>query len=96
VHHFYRNEILCSPGLQLAQHVVERRTIAAPNLLKLHTHAQLFEIKWDGFRALLHSDKDGVRLVSRNANTFKTFPALCERLARDLPRRPRRTGMRLH
>jgi hypothetical protein len=37
-----------------------------------------------------------VRLVSRNANTFKTFPALCERLARDLPRRPRRTGMRLH
>ena len=44
----------------------------------------LFEIKWDGFRALLYSDKDGVRLVSRNGNTFKSFPGLCEGLARDL------------
>jgi bifunctional non-homologous end joining protein LigD len=44
----------------------------------------IFEIKWDGFRALLHSDKDGVRLVSRNENIFKSFPDLCEGLARDL------------
>jgi bifunctional non-homologous end joining protein LigD len=44
----------------------------------------IFEIKWDGFRAILHSDKDGMRLVSRNGNTFKSFPALCEGLARDL------------
>ena len=44
----------------------------------------LFELKWDGFRSLLHSDKDGVRLVSRNGNTFKSFPGLCEGLARDL------------
>ena len=44
----------------------------------------LFEIKWDGFRALLYSDKEGVRLVSRNGNTFKSFPGLCEGLARDL------------
>jgi bifunctional non-homologous end joining protein LigD len=44
----------------------------------------LFEIKWDGFRALLYSDKDGVRLVSRNGNTFKSFPDTCEGLARDL------------
>jgi bifunctional non-homologous end joining protein LigD len=44
----------------------------------------LFEIKFDGFRALLHSDSDGVRLVSRNGNTFKSFPALCEGLGRDL------------
>jgi bifunctional non-homologous end joining protein LigD len=44
----------------------------------------LFEIKWDGFRALLYSDNDGVRLISRNGNTFKSFPALCEGLARDL------------
>ena len=44
----------------------------------------LFEIKWDGFRALLHSDNDGVRLISRNGNTFKSFPALCEGLTRDL------------
>jgi bifunctional non-homologous end joining protein LigD len=40
----------------------------------------LFEIKWDGFRALLHSDSEGVR----NGNTFKSFPGLCEGLARDL------------
>jgi bifunctional non-homologous end joining protein LigD len=44
----------------------------------------LFEIKWDGFRSLLRSDDDGVRLVSRNGNTFKSFPDLCEGLARDL------------
>jgi bifunctional non-homologous end joining protein LigD len=44
----------------------------------------LFEIKWDGFRALLHSGADGVRLISRNGNTFKSFPHLCERLVRDL------------
>lgn len=44
----------------------------------------LFEIKWDGFRALLYSDMGGVRLVSRNGNTFKSFPGLCEELARDL------------
>ena len=44
----------------------------------------LFEIKWDGFRALLYSDNDGVRLVSRNGNIFKSFPGLCEGLVRDL------------
>jgi bifunctional non-homologous end joining protein LigD len=44
----------------------------------------LFEIKWDGFRALLYSDEGSVRLVSRNVKTFKSFPGLCEGLARDL------------
>jgi ATP-dependent DNA ligase len=44
----------------------------------------LFEIKWDGFRALLYSDNNGVRLVSRNGNTFKSVPLLGEGLARDL------------
>ena len=44
----------------------------------------MFEIKWDGFRALLYSDSHGVRLVSRNWNTFKSFPGLCEGLRRDL------------
>jgi bifunctional non-homologous end joining protein LigD len=44
----------------------------------------IFEIKWDGFRALLFSHEDGVRLVSRNGNVFKSFPGLCEGLARDL------------
>jgi bifunctional non-homologous end joining protein LigD len=44
----------------------------------------MFEIKWDGFRALVYSGADGVRLVSRNGNTFKSFPALCDGVARDL------------
>jgi len=44
----------------------------------------LFEVKWDGFRALLCSDREGIRLVSRNGNTFKSFPGLCEGLGRDL------------
>ena len=44
----------------------------------------LFEIKWDGFRALMYSGADGVRLISRNGNTFKSFPHLCEGLTRDL------------
>jgi ATP-dependent DNA ligase len=42
------------------------------------------QIKWDGFRSLLYSDKDGVRRVSGNANTFKSFPRLCYGLAGDL------------
>lgn len=49
------------------------------------SHADwLFEIKWDGFRALLFSDSDGVRLVSRRNNIFKSFPGLCDGLGRDL------------
>jgi bifunctional non-homologous end joining protein LigD len=44
----------------------------------------IFEIKWDGFRALLYSDSDGVRLVSRNGNVFTSFLRLCEGLSRDL------------
>ena len=35
-------------------------------------------------RALLHSDADGVRLVARNGNIFRSFPGLCEGLADDL------------
>jgi bifunctional non-homologous end joining protein LigD len=49
------------------------------------SHANwIFEIKWDGFRSLLYSDAEGVRLMSRNRNMFKSFPGLCEGLARDL------------
>lgn len=44
----------------------------------------IFEIKWDGFRALLHSDSAGVRLVSRKGNEFKSFSGLCDGLGRDL------------
>ncbi len=44
----------------------------------------LFEIKLDGFRALLHSDADAVKLVSRNGNEFKSFAWLRDGLARDM------------
>lgn len=44
----------------------------------------LFEVNWDGFRALLYSNAEGVRLVSRNGNAFKSFPELCKGLDRDL------------
>ena len=44
----------------------------------------IFEIKWDGFRALLDSSEDAVQLVSRNGNVFKSFFRLCDGLARDL------------
>ena len=35
-----------------------------------------FEIKWDGFRALAHIENGRCRLVSRNDNEFRSFPAL--------------------
>ena len=47
----------------------------------------LFEIKWDGFRGLLYSGGDVVRLVARNGNAFKSFHGLCGGLARDLKSR---------
>jgi bifunctional non-homologous end joining protein LigD len=37
----------------------------------------LFEIKYDGFRALAYCDPSGVRLVSRNGNRFSGFSDLC-------------------
>jgi bifunctional non-homologous end joining protein LigD len=36
----------------------------------------LFEIKWDGFRALAHIEEGHCRLLSRNRNEFKSFSAL--------------------
>ena len=35
-----------------------------------------FEIKWDGFRSLTYLEDGHCRLVSRNGNEFKSFPAL--------------------
>ena len=37
----------------------------------------LFELKYDGFRALAFIENGSARLVSRNGNTFKTFSGLC-------------------
>jgi bifunctional non-homologous end joining protein LigD len=38
----------------------------------------LFEIKWDGYRALAYVEGGKVRLVSRNQNEFKDYPELGE------------------
>lgn len=37
----------------------------------------LFEVKYDGFRALAFCDPSGVRLISRNGNRFSSFTELC-------------------
>jgi bifunctional non-homologous end joining protein LigD len=41
----------------------------------------LFELKWDGFRAVAYIEKGQCRLVSRKGNTFKSWPALCSTIA---------------
>jgi hypothetical protein len=40
----------------------------------------LFEVKYDGFRALAYMERGAVRLVSRKGNTYKSFPTLCQAL----------------
>ena len=44
----------------------------------------LFEVKWDGFRCIAHIHRGGCRLVSRNDNEFKSFPALNEAIPVEL------------
>jgi bifunctional non-homologous end joining protein LigD len=44
----------------------------------------LFELKYDGFRALAFVEDGECRLVSRNGNTFKSFESLRLSLPRDL------------
>lgn len=46
---------------------------------------RLFELKYDGFRALAYVDHDSARLVSRNGHTFTTFSDVCENLRRAVP-----------
>lgn len=58
--------------------VVKRRAEAFDN------DGWLFELKYDGFRALLEIDATGARLVSRNRNRFKHLDALAAALAKRL------------
>ena len=44
----------------------------------------IFEIKWDGVRSLAYVHGGACRLISRNGNAFKSFPALAERLPSEL------------
>jgi bifunctional non-homologous end joining protein LigD len=42
----------------------------------------LFELKWDGFRAIAEKDQQWVRLYSRNKNDFKKrFPVIAEHVS---------------
>jgi bifunctional non-homologous end joining protein LigD len=43
-----------------------------------------FEIKWDGFRSLVHIEHGRCKLVSRNQNEFKSFSTLNSALASEL------------
>lgn len=44
----------------------------------------MFEVKWDGFRALAYIVDGECRLISRNGNSFNSFPALSEAIPREL------------
>lgn len=44
--------------------------------------AWVWELKYDGFRALAHLDRGACRLVSRNGHTFTRFDSLARDLAR--------------
>src|SRR4051812_23580773 len=41
----------------------------------------IFELKYDGFRAVAHVEADGVRLVSGKANVYKSFSKLADGIA---------------
>jgi ATP-dependent DNA ligase len=45
----------------------------------------IFEVKYDGFRALAYASGGTVHLVSRKANVYKSFGSLCSHLASVLP-----------
>lgn len=44
----------------------------------------LFELKYDGFRALCHVRDGEARLISRKGATYKTFKTLCAAILREL------------
>jgi len=44
----------------------------------------LFELKYDGFRALVYVDNANVQLVSRKGNVYKSFAKLCAAFAQTL------------
>jgi len=44
----------------------------------------LFEVKYDGFRALAYFENGSARLISRKGNVYKSFPGLCGSLAYSL------------
>jgi len=45
----------------------------------------IFELKYDGFRALAYIEDRACRLVSRNGNVYRSFAALAQQLAGVVP-----------
>ena len=45
----------------------------------------IYEIKYDGFRALAYVDDGQCQLVSRKGNIYKRFSELCDWIAQNLP-----------
>jgi len=45
----------------------------------------IFELKYDGFRALADIDSGRCLLISRNHHEFTTFPELCAATGQALP-----------
>lgn len=43
--------------------------------------AWLYELKWDGFRALAYIKNGECKLISRKGNAFKSWPDLCAEIA---------------
>ena len=77
-------ELTCGKGLSSVPEMLFQPMPLIRRAEPFNDPDRLFEIKWSGFRALIYSDSDGARLISRNGNGFKSFPGLCEGLARDL------------
>ncbi len=44
----------------------------------------IFELKYDGFRALAYLRNGTAQLISRRDNQFKSFPALCDAIGHEL------------
>lgn len=44
----------------------------------------IYELKFDGFRALAFKERGKVQLVSRRAHVYRSYPALCLELAEAL------------
>jgi hypothetical protein len=60
----------------------------------VHHTDWLFEIKWDGFRALLYSDSDGVQVISRNGEHLQKFSWIIRRIGSRPQGPPLRSGWR--
>jgi hypothetical protein len=48
-------------------------------------HDWIFELKYDGFRALAHIDSGKCRLVSRKGTVYRSFPQLCAAIGAVIP-----------